>query len=299
VPYAKNDDVEIFYETFGQRGDPALLLINGLGSQCINYRVEWCERFAARGFLVVRFDNRDVGLSTKFDQVEPDVAGVSRAAASGQVPQVPYVLADMAGDAIAVVDQLGIDRFHVVGASMGGMIVQVLAIAHPDRLLSMTSVMSTTGDADVGHSSEEARRVLLQAPPTDRDGYISHYLQGLRAWGSPACYDEARLSAMAAEAYDRCFDPAGRGRQLMAVIASPSRTEALSKVRVPALVLHGDADKLIDQSGGRRTAETIPDARLVIIEGMGHDYPPQYWDRWVGLITEHARTASGSRDALA
>jgi pimeloyl-ACP methyl ester carboxylesterase len=299
VPYAKSDDAEIFYETFGERGDPALVLINGLGSQCINYRVEWCEKFVARGFFVVRFDNRDVGLSTKFDQVEPDVAGVSRAAASGQVARVPYVLADMAGDAIAVADQLGIDRFHVVGASMGGMIVQVLAIAHPDRLLSLTSVMSTTGDADVGHPSEEARRLLLQAPPTDRDGYISHYLQGLRAWGSPACYDEERLSTMAAEAYDRCVDPAGRGRQLMAVIASPSRTEALSKVRVPALVVHGDADKLIDQSGGRRTAEAIPNARLEIIQGMGHDYPPQYWDRWVDLITDHARAASGSRDALA
>jgi pimeloyl-ACP methyl ester carboxylesterase len=179
------------------------------------------------------------------------------------------------------------------------MIVQMLAIVHPERLLSMTSVMSTTGDPDVGHPSEDARRLLLEGPPTDRDGYISHYLRGQRAWGSPAFYDEGRLTAYAAEAYDRCFDPAGRARQLMAVIASPSRTEALSKVRVPALVVHGDADKLIDQSGGRRTADALANARLVIIKGMGHDYPPQHWDRWVDLITEHAREASGRRDASA
>ena len=292
MPIAENGDVEIFFETFGNPGDEALLLVNGLGSQCINYRVEWCEKFAAQGFFVIRFDNRDVGLSTKFDDVQPDVAGVSRAATSGAHPDVPYTLADMAGDAVAVLDSLGIERAHVAGGSMGGMIVQVLAIEHPERLRTITSVMSTTGDPDVGHSSPEARRTILDTPPRDRQGYIAHHLRTQRVWGSPAYYDEARLSALAGEAYDRCFDPAGRDRQLMAILASPPRTQALEGVQVPTLVIHGDKDTLLDSSGGRRTAEAVPNARLVIIPGMGHDYPPQYWDRWVELITEHARMSA-------
>jgi pimeloyl-ACP methyl ester carboxylesterase len=266
--------VELFYETFGDRGDPALLLVNGLGSQCINYKQEWCEKFAAEGFLVVRFDNRDVGLSSKFD-----------AAAT-------YTPRDMAADAVAVLDDIGIDRAHVMGVSMGGMIVQTMAIEHPDRLLSITSVMSSTGDPDVGNPSPDALRLILSPPPESRDDYIARHLEAARTWGSPARYDEPRLRANAADAYDRCFCPEGQARQMAAIIASGSRTAALGDVRIPALVLHGDADRLVDPSGGRRTAEAIPGARFVLIEGMGHDYPPEYWDQLVTLVTQHARAAT-------
>ncbi|MGI8491454.1 MAG: alpha/beta fold hydrolase [Acidimicrobiales bacterium] len=291
MPYASNGEVQIYYETFGNPAEPALMLVNGLGSQCVNYRSEWCQMFASEGFRVIRFDNRDVGLSTKFDHFDPDPMGVARAVAAGEVPQVPYTLSDMAADALAVLDAVGIDRAHVMGLSMGGMIVQQLAIEHPDRLLSMTSVMSSTGDRDVGQSTPEALSLLLSPAPRDREGVIARYLEGIRTYGSPACFDEDRLRAMAAEAYDRGFNPAGQARQMTAIMASPSRTEALRGVRVPALVLHGDQDKLVDMSGGRRTAEAIPGARFEVMEGMGHDYPPQYWDRWVQLVTDHARTA--------
>jgi len=161
MAYAHNGDVDLYYETFGDPSDPALLLVNGLGSQCINYAAEWCEKFAAQGFFVIRFDNRDVGLSTKFDDVRADLVAVMRAKKEGRVPEVPYTVHDMANDAIAVLDAVGVDRAHVVGLSMGGMIVQTMAIDHPERLLSMTSMMSTTGDPDVGQSSPEAQVQFL------------------------------------------------------------------------------------------------------------------------------------------
>jgi pimeloyl-ACP methyl ester carboxylesterase len=294
MPYAKHGDVELYFDTFGDRADPALLLINGLGSQCINYADDWCGRFAAEGFFVVRFDNRDVGLSTKFSDYRSDLGAVLDAVAAGENPQPPYTVGDMAGDAIAVLDELGIDRAHVMGVSMGGMIVQQLAIDHPDRLLSLTSVMSTTGDPDVGQMSSEAQAFFFQPAPHDRADVIRRYIEGIRIYGSPAHVDEARLARMAGDAFDRNFCPEGRGRQIIAIMAGPSRTPALGSVRVPALVLHGDQDKLVDISGGRRTAEAIPGARFEVMEGMGHDYPPAYWDRWVALVTGHARAAAAA-----
>ncbi|HXQ62207.1 MAG TPA: alpha/beta fold hydrolase [Acidimicrobiales bacterium] len=287
MAFARNGDVRIYYETFGSRSDPPLLLVNGLGSQCISYRVEWCERFAAAGHFVVRYDNRDVGLSSKFADSPPDVARVVTDLAEGRAVDVPYRLSEMAADGLAVLDDLDISRAHVLGVSMGGMIVQTMAIESPDRLLTMTSVMSTTGDPDVGQPTREAQRMIMTAPARDRAGYVAGQLAGLRIWGSPACFDDERLSGNATEAFDRCFDPAGTARQMMAIIASGSRGAALGRVQVPTLVLHGDADTLVDPSGGRRTAESIPGARLVILEGMGHDYPPQYWDRIVELVRAH------------
>jgi pimeloyl-ACP methyl ester carboxylesterase len=287
MAFADNGDVRIYYETFGRSGDRPLLLVNGLGSQCINYRAEWCERFVSAGHFVIRYDNRDVGLSTKFDQVAPDIPGLLRALGEGRAADVPYLLSDMAADGWAVLDDLGIGRAHVFGSSMGGMIVQSMAIGNPGRLLSLTSMMSTTGDPDVGQPTREAQKRIMAAPANDRDGYIAGQLAGLRIWGSPACFDEERLVANASEAFDRCFEPRGTARQMMAIIASGSRTEALRRVEVPALVLHGDADGLVDPSGGRRTAEVIAGARFVLIEGMGHDYPPQYWDQIVDLVTAH------------
>jgi pimeloyl-ACP methyl ester carboxylesterase len=262
-------EVHLHVETFGSPDHPTLLFVNGLGSQCINFRSEWMEMFAAEGFHVVRFDNRDVGLSSSVD--------------------LPYTLSDMASDAIAVLDALDVERAHVVGVSLGGMIVQTLAIEHPQRLLSVTSVMSTTGEAEYGQSAPEAQALLLSTPPADRDAAIQRHIDGLRIWGSEVI-DEDLQRAYAAEAFDRSLNPAGVGRQLQAAMRSGSRADALRDVTVPFLVLHGTRDTLIGPSGGRRTAELVPGARLELIEGMGHDYPVEIWPRWVELITTHARS---------
>jgi pimeloyl-ACP methyl ester carboxylesterase len=268
---ASNGDVSIYYETFGDPARPLLLLINGLGLQCINYSVDWCELFAAEGYQVGRFDNRDVGLSSKLDGVE-------------------YTMTDMANDAIAVLDSLGVGQAHVMGCSMGGMIVQRLAIDHPDRLLSITSVMSQTGEPGYGESSEEALAFLMAPPARSRAEYVDHHLAALKAYGSkPEWLDDDVSRARAGAAYDRCFCPAGIGRQMAAVMRDGARAEALRKVEVPALVIHGSRDTLIAPSGGRRTAELIPGARYEEIEGMGHDYPPAVWSQWVGIWADFVR----------
>jgi pimeloyl-ACP methyl ester carboxylesterase len=246
------------------------VLVNGLSSQCINYPVEWCERFAAEGYQVVRMDNRDVGRSTKCDGVE-------------------YGVGDMADDVVAVLDALGVARAHVMGCSLGGMIVQQLAIDHPDRVLTMTSVMSRTGEPGFGDSEPEALQVLLGPAATSREEYIEQHVHAIAVYGSqPDWIDDAVTRARAAAAYDRCFCPAGVGRQMQAVMRGSSRDEALSRLRTPTLVMHGSRDVLITPSGGRHTAEVIPGARYVEIEGMGHDYPPAVWDRWVEIWAEFA-----------
>jgi pimeloyl-ACP methyl ester carboxylesterase len=279
--------VEIYFETFGLTTDPALLMINGLGSQCVSYRVEMCERLAALGYFVIRYDNRDVGLSTKMDESRFDAGGDDASLANDRHARHRYVLSDMARDGLAVLDALNVSRAHVVGASMGGMIAQTMAIENPERLLTLTSLMSTTGDPDVGQPSARARELLYGARPTDRDSYVAAQLERAKVWGSPACFNEEFRTAIAQEAFDRNFCPAGVGRQLSAIHASGSRTVALGALEMPTLVLHGDADTLIDISGGRRTAEAIPGARFVVIEGLGHDYPPQYWDELISLLQTH------------
>ena len=270
---AVNGDVTIHYDAFGDAAHPTLLMVNGLGSQCINYQESWCEMFAAEGFHVVRFDNRDVGLST-------------------HLPGVEYTLSDMAADAIAVLDALGVARAHVMGLSMGGMIVQTLAIEHRDRLITMTSVMSSTGEVEYRQSSPRAWELLTSPGATNRQESVQQTIAGLREWGSPEFADEARWRADAERAFDRCFDPAGVRRQFEAVGRSGSRAEALTGVTTPTLVIHGDKDTLIFPIGGERTAELIPDARFELIEGMGHDYPPQLWRRWVDLVVGHAKAHS-------
>lgn len=287
MAFASNGDVEIYYETFGVPTEPALLLISGLGSQCVNYRVELCERLAALGYFVIRFDNRDVGLSSKMDELRFNVNDGDPSLANGRQPRRSYLLSDMARDGLAVLDVLNISRAHVVGASMGGMIAQTMAIEHPERVLTLTSFMSTTGDPDVGRPTERARELLYGPRSTDRESYVAAQLERAKVWGSPACFDEEFRTAVAREAFDRNFCPAGVGRHLAAIQASGSRTIALGALDVPTLVLHGDQDTLIDMSGGRRTAEAIPGARFVVIEGLGHDYPPPYWDQLIRLLETH------------
>ena len=263
---AANGEITIYYEAFGDSGRPTLLLVNGLGSQCINYATDWCELFAAEGYQVVRFDNRDVGLSSKLDD-KPN-----------------YTLADMASDAVAVLDAVGVERAHVMGCSMGGMIAQRLVIHYPDRLLSMTSVMSRTGEPGYGESSPEAFAVLTGKPAQSRDEYVERQVAAHHVYGSkPEWLDDEFIAARAAAAYDRCFCPAGVVRQMRAIGLDGSRTDALRSVQVPTLVLHGSRDRLIDPSGGRQTAEVIPGACYVEIDGMGHDYRVAVWPQWVAI----------------
>ena len=272
---ARNGDVELYYETFGSPEDPALVLVNGLGSQCINFHTDWCEMFAAEGYRVIRFDNRDVGLSSKLDGVD-------------------YTVTDMAEDVLAVLDAEGIDRAHVMGLSMGGMIVQRLAIDHPDRLLTMTTVMSRTGEPGYGDSAPEALAVLTAPPAKSRDEYIENHVAGIGIYGSkPEWIDDEETRARAAAAYDRCFCPAGIGRQMAAVMRDGSRDDSLRNIEVPTLVMHGSRDTLIRPDGGRHTADVIPNARFVEIEGMGHDYPRAVWKQWVAEWSAFVRgTAS-------
>jgi pimeloyl-ACP methyl ester carboxylesterase len=260
---ARNGDVELYWESLGDASDPALLLINGLGSQCINFAVEWCERYVAEGYRVIRFDNRDAGLSSKLDDVE-------------------YSLVDMAGDAVAVLDAAGVDRAHVLGVSMGGMIAQQLAIDHPERVRTLTSVMSRTGEPGFGDAHPEALAMLIRPPAGSREEYVEMQVEALHVYGStPEWLDDDLTRTRAANAYDRCFCPAGMGRQVAAIVSGPSRDPQLSQLDVPTLVLHGSRDRLVDPSGGRHTAEVIPGARYVEIEGMGHDYPRAVWADWV------------------
>jgi pimeloyl-ACP methyl ester carboxylesterase len=261
---ARNGSLSLYWEDVAGSVDaPVLLLVNGLGNQCIAHRREMCETFAREGFRVIRFDNRDVGLSDD----GPD----------------GYGLSDMADDAVAVLDAAGVDRAVVMGSSLGGMIVQTLAIEHPERLLAAVSVMSTTGDPDVGRPSEEARRLLLTPGAVDREAAIEAHLAGQRTWGSPGLVEWDEQRRLAGEMFDRACRPDGVARQYRAARRDGSRSERLSNVTVPMLVLHGTADTLIDHSGGVRTAEVVPGATLVTIEGMGHDHPRGLWDR---LATE-------------
>lgn len=263
---AVNGNIQLFHEWFGSPDRPALVLVNGLGNQCLSFRDEMCELFVEQGYRVVRFDNRDVGRSTECTE--------------------EYTLSDMAGDVVAILDALGIERAHVMGFSLGGMIVQTLAIEHPSRLLSATSVMSTTGDSDVGHPTAEARELLLTKGSTDRAAAIEAHLAGQRVWGSPGHVEWDVQADLAGRLFDRACRPDGVGRQYRAARRDGSRTERLGSVDLPFLVLHGSADTLIDISGGRRTADAVRGARFVEIEGMGHDYPRHFWPRLVAEFHE-------------
>jgi len=229
--------------------------------------------FVAHGLQVVRFDNRDVGLSTHYSDAPTDESGAA------------YTLGDMAADAVPVLDELGVERAHVMGLSMGGMIVQQLAIHHRDRLLTAVSMMSRTGEPEYGQSSPEALAQLTAPPAADRASEIERRLAGQHVWGSPGLVDDEQVAALASAAYDRAFDPAGVGRQFFAVGAAGSWADELPGVTTPMLVLHGTADTLIDISGGRRTAELVPGAVFVELDGMGHDYPPAFQRRIVDEVT--------------
>ena len=285
---AKVGDVELCYETFGDRDDPALLLVMGLATQMLGWDEDFCAALAERGFFVIRFDNRDSGRSSRMPGRPPTLGQLVRRSrrAAG------YTLDDMAADGVGLLDQLGIERAHVVGASMGGMIAQTIAIEHPERVLSLCSIMSNTGSRWSGQPKLATYRVLLGTPPKDRDKFIDHVLKTYRVIGSPDFdRDEDDLRDLAGRSYDRGRNPAGSGRQLAAIIASGERTERLRSVTAPTVVVHGTNDRLVNPSGGRATAKAIPGARLVRVEGMGHDLPRGAWPQIIGAITENAARA--------
>lgn len=284
--------IEIGFETHGDPQDEPLLLVMGLGSQLVHWPRALIDALVDRGFYVVRFDNRDTGLSTKFHADHPsDFLTSFMALSQGEDAEVPYRLGDMARDAVGVLDELAIDAAHVVGVSMGGMIAQTVAIEHPHRVRTLTSIMSTTGEREVGQPTPEAMAALMAPVPTTRDEAIDSAAVARKVIGSPEHFDEAAVREVAAVAYDRCWDPGGTARQLLAIAASGDRAEGLPSLRVPTLVIHGDRDPLVGVSGGERTAELVPGAELLVLEGMGHDLVPAFIGPIVQAVTSLASRA--------
>ena len=283
-------DVTLCYETFGDAGNPAVLLVMGLGTQMVAWHEDFCEELAGRGFHVIRFDNRDVGRSTSLDHARPPTRGeILR-----RRPRSPaYTLSDMAGDAAGLLDCLGIDDAHVVGASMGGMIAQMVAAEHPDRVLSLVSIMSTTGSVWVGQPAFRLYPYLLRQPPSDREAYIDAMVLLFGAIGSPGFKrDEQDLRRLAAQSFERGINHRGSERQIAAILASGDRTRAVRRITAPTLVIHGKRDRLVRPSGGRATVKAIPGAQLELIEGMGHDLPREVWPRLIdGIVGNAARAA--------
>ena len=281
--------IEIAYEAIGDPSNPPLLLVMGLGMQLIHWDLELCERLAERGFWVIRFDNRDSGHSTQIDARVPNL----RRAMLGIHVEAPYLLSDMADDAFGLMDHLGIEAAHVVGASMGGMIAQTMAINRPERVLSLTSIMSTTGERRAGRPKLRVFSILMRRAPQDREGYIESFMRTFKLIGSPGFpFDEERGRQLAAATYDRGHQSAGTGRQLAAILASGDRTQQLRSLKVPTTVVHGQADPLVPFRGGRATAAAIPDARLIAIPGMGHDLPREVWPQLVDAVAETAGRAA-------
>ena len=285
-------DVTLCYEAFGDPDDTPLLLIMGLATQMIAWHEDFCEALAERGFYVVRFDNRDIGRSTHFDFQPPSIKQMLMRRLNPE----QYSLSDMAEDSAGLLRKLEIAPAHVVGASMGGMIGQMLAAEHPEVVRSLTSIMSTTGSRWHGQPALAVYRYLLKPPPRDRDGYIERSAAVFGLVGSTGFdRDEQYVRERAARSFDRGFDVRAGGRQLGAVIASGDRTNTLKSIKTPTLVIHGTVDKMVRPSGGRATAKAIPGARLLMIEGMGHDLPRGAWPQIIDAVAEHARAADGAR----
>jgi pimeloyl-ACP methyl ester carboxylesterase len=286
---APSNGIELAYQEVGDPDAEPLLLIMGLGTQMLGWDEELCVQLAERGFRVVRFDNRDIGHSTMLDGV-----GVpSRLSLFlGRRDGAAYLLSDMAADATGLMDQLGIESAHVVGASMGGMIGQTLAIERPERVRSLVSIMSTTGGRTVGTPSLKAFGMMLAKAPRGRDAYVERIVKTFRLIGSPAYpMDEPLFREMAGRMYDRSHNPRGVLRQMHAITASGDRTAALRKLSLPTTVIHGTRDPLVRPSGGRATARAIPGARLRIVEGMGHDLPRELWPLFIDEIADTAARA--------
>jgi pimeloyl-ACP methyl ester carboxylesterase len=296
MPQAKANQISIEYETLGNPSSPPILLIIGLGAQLIYWDEEFCRQLVEAGLYVIRFDNRDAGLSTKFDESGvPDPMDVIRKLMSGQKVTPPYAIEDMAADAVGLLDALKIEKAHLCGMSMGGMIAQSLAIHYPQRVLSLTSIYSTTGNPHLPQPKREVMELLLAPPPQEREPFIRFNLDFFRALTGPRFgFDEEWVRNLMAREYDRAFYPQGSARQLVAILTQKNRRTALQGVRVPTLIIQGDADPLVSVEAGRDAAKAVPGAELKIIEGMGHDLPHgEAWDRIAKDIIAHTKKACG------
>jgi len=290
---ATANGIHLEYDTFGKSSSNPLLLIMGLAAQMIMWDEEFCERLAAKGHYVIRFDNRDVGLSTKFDKAGvPDVMAAMVASMQGKKVDSPYKIDDMADDSVGLLDALGIDKAHICGASMGGMIAQTIAFRHPARVLSLTSIMSSTGARDLPQAKPDIMALLLTPPPAKREANIEHGVKVWRAISGPGFpFDEEYMRKKMALSYDRCFYPQGVMRQLVAILAHGDRTSALKSVKAPTLVIHGAADPLVPVECGKATAAAVPGAKLLIIKGMGHSLPMEAWPQIIDAIVVLTRKA--------
>jgi pimeloyl-ACP methyl ester carboxylesterase len=290
-------ELELCFERFGDPADPAMLLVMGLGTQMLGWHEEFCAALADRGFHVIRFDNRDIGRSSNLrDLPVPSL----RQLITRDKRAAGYSLSDMAADAVGLLDHLGIDRAHVVGASMGGMIAQTIAIEHPDRVLSLVSIMSNTGSRLTGQPSPRVLPVFLSPTPRGRDAYVERLVSLFGLIGSPGFErDQDEMRRDFGRAYDRGVNPAGNARQLAAIQTSGNRSAALRRVTAPTLVIHGTKDRLVGPSGGKATAKAIPDARLLLVEGMGHDLPRGAWPQIIEAIADNAARAGAPAGAPA
>lgn len=296
MDFAESNGITLCYDTIGDPAGRPLLLVMGLGAQLLAWDSLFCEALAEQGCFVIRFDNRDSGLSTSFVDSSVDLPAVMKAWAEGTpMPLVPYLLADMADDAFGLLDHLGLPDAHIVGASLGGMIVQTMAIRRPERVRSLTSIMSTTGDPRTYQSVPEVRAALLAPVPEDRDGFIRAQTDMVRLLSSRRHFDPVRTAAMIGASYDRSFLPSGRLRQTAAIRASGSRDDQLRTLDLPTLVIHGRDDTLILPVAGEHTAEIIPGASLLVLNDMGHDLPPPLWPVIVDAIVGHAARADRGR----
>jgi len=275
MPKARANNIQIEYETFGDSSSPPILLIIGLGGQLIYWDEVFCSQLAEAGLYVIRFDNRDAGLSTKFDEAGvPGIMDVIGKVISGHKVTPPYTIEDMAADAVGLLDALRIEKAHICGMSMGGMIAQSVAINYPRRVLSLTSICSTTGNPHLPQPKPEVMGLLLTPPPQEREPFIQFNLGLFRALTGPRFgFDEKWVRDIMGRAYDRAYCPQGTGRQLVAILTQGNRQPALKRVRVPTLIIHGDADPLVSLEAGKDAAEAVPRAELKILEGMGHDLP--------------------------
>ena len=280
--------ITLCYEEFGDPSDPPVLLIMGLATQMIAWHEDFCEELVERGFHLVRFDNRDIGRSTHVDNRPP----TTKELLLRRTPPGQYSLSDMAEDSAALMRELDIAPAHVVGVSMGGMIAQSLAINHPGRVLSLASMLSTTGNRRVGLPRMRALAVILRGAPSDRDAFVNFSVRVQKVIGSRQWLDEARTRRQAGEAYDRCHYPIGVMRQLVAIQTSGDRTEQLRRLDLPTVVLHGTKDPLVPPRAGRATAAAIPGAHLVELEGMAHDVPRQMWRQVIDAIVENTSRAA-------
>ncbi|MBE2222647.1 MAG: alpha/beta hydrolase [Anaerolineae bacterium] len=278
--------IQICYDAFGNPNNPALLLVGGLSMQLIGWDEALCTMLAERGYWVIRYDNRDTGLSTKFAEAgTPNIM----AAMQGLPISAPYHLSDMAADAIGLLDALGVEQTHVLGVSMGGMIAQTIAINHPDRVLTLTSIMSTTGEMSVSMPKPEGLAFFTAPPATDLESYIQNEINWVKGnYGSGFDWEETAVIQKATATWERGTYPAGAARHTAAIIASGSRQEALEKLAIPTLVIHGKEDIIVPVEGGIATAEAIPNAKLILIDGMGHAMPPELWPEIVAAVAAHA-----------